>query len=182
VGRAPAIGPKHLPEPGENRLARDAARAGFAGRGQPLATFRAVGDGGRRVGFDGELAGRTQLLQIPRDSVKTISRRIRVAGQVHPVIVDVGLQEARADGALRAELGDFPHGDVRLDSRSFAVGHGRHVLAGGDDPLSARLAGKRQVGARGEQHRDAIEALAVQFVADGQRQILSEHGSRANRL
>ena len=177
--RTPAIGPEHLPQPGEDRLARDAARTGVAGGGQPLATLRAVGDGGRRVSVDVELAGRAQLLEIACDAVEAVGRRVRIAGQVDPVVVDVGLQEARADGALRAELGDFADRDVRRDGRSLFVAHGRHVLAGGDDPLSARLARKRQIGAGGKQYRDAIEPLAVQFIADGLRQILSKHGCRA---
>ena len=63
-----------------------------------------------------------QVFEVPGDAVEPIGVGVRVAGQVDPVVVDVGLQEAGADGALRAKLGDLGHRHVGGDGRGVAVG------------------------------------------------------------
>jgi hypothetical protein len=58
---------------------------------------------------------------------------------------------------------------------NFGFGDRGYVVAGGNDPVFLGLAGERQVAARAQQHGDAVEAFAVEFVVDGFWQLFFEH-------
>jgi hypothetical protein len=134
-----------LGQPSEDRLARNASRARFARRRQPLVALLAVGFLQRLAFVDLDGAGGPQFFQAASNTVEPIGLGVRISGQVDPVVIDVRLQEARADGALSTKLLHVGHGDVAFDARRrVAVGalrllsDRRHVGMSGDDPMPSR--------------------------------------------
>ena len=87
---------------------------------------------------------------------------IRVPRDVDPGLVDIGLEEARADRALGAELLHSLDRQVIDQSGLGAIGHDGQVVARDDDPVPAQIACQRQVAGRGEQDGNAIELLVLQ--------------------
>ena len=78
----------------------------LAARGQPLGALFAVSDFGRGGFIEREVPGFAERFQVTGDLVESLGGSVRIARQVDPVVIDVGLEESGADGSLGAELGD----------------------------------------------------------------------------
>ena len=129
------------------------------------------------LGMDGHRARLAQVFQLVSQQVEPGRQRIRVPRDIDPRVVDISLQKARADRALRAE---FLHASERqvVDQPGLgAVGDNGQVIARDDDPVSAQIARQRQVAGRGEQDGNAIELLVFQQLLDIARNGFLDHRS-----
>ena len=149
----------------------------FVGHRQPLTTLRAVRDLRRGVGFDVDFAVGAQVFQVAGQAAEAVGFGVREAGQIDPVVVDVRLQEARADGALCAELANFRNRHVRFDRRAVALADGRDVVPRGDNPILLGPAREREFAGGAEQHGHAVQPLAIEFFVNSSRQFVFEHGN-----
>ena len=133
------------PQQGPEPCRRSPSAAGSAGmiRRPPPAADRTAGNGSCLAASSGwtvTVARLAQVFQLVGQQVEPRRQRIRVPCDIDPGVVDIRLEKARADRALRAE---FLHASERqvIDQPGFgAVGDNGQVIARDDDPVSAQLA------------------------------------------
>ena len=104
------------------------------------AALRAVGGVDLFLGMDDHLARSPQVFQLVGELVELGRERVRVPRDVDPGLVDIGLEEARADRSLGAELLHAMDREVVDEPGLGAVGDDRQVVARDDDPVPAEVA------------------------------------------
>jgi hypothetical protein len=108
------------------------------------------------------VAGGAQVFELPGERVEFRRQGIRVSRDVDPGFVDIGLKEARTDGALGAELLHSLDGQVIVQSRLVAISNNSQVVAGDDDPVPTQITGEGQVAPGRQQDGNSIELLVFQ--------------------
>src|SRR4051794_33690230 len=93
-----------------------------------------------RVGFDVHFAISPQIFKIAGQPAESIRFRVRKTGQVDPIIVDIRLQEAGADCALRAEFANVRNWDVSLYRRATGLAYGGNIEPRSNNPIALRPA------------------------------------------